>query len=123
MTPLDRQASERRGRRAETIAAWWLTARGYRVLARRAATPYGEIDLVCRQGDCVVFVEVKARASVAAALESLGPRQRRRIADAARHFLGRHPPLAALDCRFDVVAIGRFGLPHHLPNAWQPDAF
>ncbi|HRY25838.1 MAG: YraN family protein [Geminicoccaceae bacterium] len=120
---MDRQASERRGRRAETIAAWWLAAKGYRVLARRAATPWGEIDLVCRQGACVVFVEVKARQSVAAALESLGPRQRRRIADAARHYIGRHPPLSALDCRFDLVAIGRFGLPHHLVNAWTPGAF
>ncbi|MEZ5865489.1 MAG: YraN family protein [Geminicoccaceae bacterium] len=88
---MDRQASEQRGRRAETIAAWWLAAKGYRVLARRAATPWGEIDLVCRQGDCVVFVEVKARPSLTAALEALGPRQRRRIADAARRFLGRHP--------------------------------
>lgn len=120
---MDRRASERRGRRAETVAAWWLGCKGYRVLARRAATPFGEIDLVCRRGQCVVFVEVKARATVATALEALGSRQRRRIADAARHFLGRHPPLAGLDCRFDVVAIGRFGLPHHLIDAWQPRAF
>ncbi len=120
---MDRRGRERRGRRAEAIAAWWLTAKGYRVLARRAATPFGEIDLVCRRGHCVVFVEVKARRSVAAALEALGPRQRRRIAEAARHFLKRHPPLAPLDCRFDLVAIGRFGLPRHLPGAWRQRVF
>lgn len=53
--------NQRLGRRGERIAAWYLRLRGYRILARNYRTPYGELDLVARQGDEVVFVEVKTR--------------------------------------------------------------
>lgn len=65
---LERQRAERRGRRAEKIAAWFLRAKGYAVLARRYKTPVGEIDLVARRGRTLAFVEVKARKEGEAAL-------------------------------------------------------
>ena len=115
--------AERFGRRAERLAALWLMLKGYRVLARRVRNPLGEIDLVCRRGHCLVFVEVKARASTEAALFALRPRQQRRIAAAAGYFLQRHPGLAGLDCRFDLVTVGRYGRPRHVADVWRASGY
>ena len=82
MTRARRQA-EARGRWAEWLAMVWLAAKGYRLLDHRARTAAGEIDLVARRGEYLVFIEVKARATRAEALDSIGPRQRGRITRAA----------------------------------------
>ncbi|MGH6946896.1 MAG: YraN family protein, partial [Kiloniellales bacterium] len=60
-----RQAAERRGRFAETLAAWRLRLAGFQIVARRVKFAGGEIDLVARRRRLLVFVEVKARASLA----------------------------------------------------------
>lgn len=110
-----------RGRNAERIAAWCLRAKGYTVLAERYKTPSGEIDLIVRRGRTLVFVEVKARATLSAGLEAISPRQQQRIRAAAEIFLTKG--YAPAPCRFDaiIVAPGRFGLPHitHRQNAWS----
>ena len=116
-----RRRAWRDGLRAETIAAWWLRLKGYRVLAQRFKVPAGEIDLLVRRGGVLAAVEVKERIELAAAAESLGPRQRRRIARAAEAFLQRNPALAPCDLRFDVVLIAPGRRPRHLPDAWRPD--
>ena len=67
----DRRLAERRGRRAETLAAWYLRLKGYRILARRYRTPVGEIDLIVRRGRLVAFVEVKRRPTEAEAAEAV----------------------------------------------------
>ena len=108
----------RRGLSAERIAAWRLRLAGYRILAQRLKTPVGEIDLVARRGDRVAFVEVKARATLADALESVTPRQRQRIERAAAHFLAHRPALADCEIRFDVIAVVPGRPPRHLKNAW-----
>lgn len=110
----------RYGRTAEAISAWWLRLHGYRVVASRYRTPVGEIDLVARRGRILAFVEVKARGD-GAQLAAPSPRQRRRIARAAQAFLQRHPRLAALDPRFDVVSLSPWRLPRHIPGAWRVD--
>ena len=61
---MSRRAREAKGRRAEWLAALWLGLKGYRLLARRVQASGGEIDLVMRRGDQLVFVEVKARATL-----------------------------------------------------------
>lgn len=100
----DRLARYRRGLRAETLAAWYLRLKGYRILNARMKTPVGEIDLVARRGKALVFIEVKARGSLDAALESVKTHQSRRIIRAAEYYLagyrGKTP-----DIRFDVIAI------------------
>lgn len=111
----------RRGRLAEFVAALFLRLCGYRILARRFATHVGEIDLIARRGRTLAFVEVKARASHAEALAALRPGQRRRIERAAAQFLAGRPALADACIRFDLVTIGRFGLPRHVVDAWRPD--
>ena len=109
-----RAGAEKRGRRAEHLALWYLRAKGYRLLARRFRTPLGEIDLVMRHRRAIVFVEVKHRAHESEALDAVTVRSRKRIARAAQYWLAGHPDAAALDFRFDIVAMrpGRF--PRHV---------
>lgn len=118
MSRATRLASQRAGRRAETLAAWLLRLKGYRILARDWRVPQGEIDLVARRGGLVAFVEVKRRADRSHAAEAVGGRQQRRISRAALAFLQRHPALAALRQRFDVILIVPGRLPSHIKDAW-----
>ncbi|MEI6485553.1 MAG: YraN family protein [Sphingomonadales bacterium] len=116
-----RQANERRGRLAEHVAAIYLIVKGYRLLGRRLRTPGGEIDLLMRRGDTLVFVEVKARASVDSGLAALHPAQARRCQAAARWLAPRHGwPGAVL--RHDAVVITPWGWPHHLIAIWRDEA-
>lgn len=95
-----------RGRRWETAAAQYLERRGLTILARGYRCRLGELDLVCRDRDALIVVEVRARSARArcSATESIGPRKRKRIVLATRHLLMRKPQLGDLPVRFDVVA-------------------
>ena len=115
----DRRRSDRYGRHAEALCAWYLRCRGYRILARRFRVSAGEIDLVARRGRTVVFVEVKARQELADAAWALTPRQRRRIGRAAERFVAAHPSLAALERRFDLMLVAPWRLPVQLTDAWR----
>jgi putative endonuclease len=116
-----RRDAERRGRRAEAIAAWFLRLKGYRVLARRYRTPAGEIDLIVRKDKSVVFVEVKERTEEGAAIEAVTPASRKRIAHAAALWVSRNPAAADLDQRFDVVLTLPGRLPRHLSAVFDSD--
>lgn len=122
MATADRRKAEARGRRAEWAAAVFLRLKGYRILARRAKTPVGEIDIVAARSKLVAFVEVKARQRRDEAAWALTPRQARRIARAAAYWLGGHPTFAQHDCRFDIVIISPYQMPLHLPDAFQDEA-
>lgn len=117
-TPRRRRAYHR-GLRAETVAAWLLRLKGYRILARRVETPAGEIDLVARRGRLVAIVEVKARTTLDMAAASVTPRQQRRIARAAEAWLARAPRYTGCDVRFDLIAIAPGRLPRHIADAWR----
>ncbi|MEP9354963.1 YraN family protein [Xanthobacter sp. KR7-65] len=117
-----RRAAHARGIAAEERAGTLLGARGFDILARRVRTKAGEIDLVARQGDLLVFCEVKLRATLEDAAFSLQARQRRRIAAAAAAFLMDHPELAALNMRFDAVLLARTGEAEHLPGAFEAES-
>jgi putative endonuclease len=121
MTRRRRRQAWRRGRRAESRAAWWLRLKGYRILARDFRTHVGEIDLIARRGRVLVWVEVKARPSLQEAHEAVGARQRRRIVRAAASFLQQRPHLGKLDQRFDVVLIAPRRWPRHISDAWRGD--
>ncbi|MGH2342690.1 YraN family protein [Segnochrobactraceae bacterium EtOH-i3] len=111
----------RLGLRAETRAAWWLRLKGYRILARRARFSRGEIDLIARRGSTIAIVEVKARASVAAAIEAVTPAARRRIVAAAGQWLARNPAFAGCGVRFDIIALAPRRLPVHIASAFTAD--
>jgi putative endonuclease len=88
------------------------------VLGQRVRTPVGEVDLVARRGKVLAFVEVKARATRAAAEISLDHTRLRRVAAAAEvlvpRFLGD-----AEDVRIDVIHLVPGRLPNHLKDVWQ----
>jgi putative endonuclease len=95
-----------RGRQAEALAERYLAGLGYRTLARNHATRRGEVDLVCRDGDVICFVEVRSRRSIAqgSPLETVGVTKARRVVAAATDWARRN---GALDqpLRFDVVGV------------------
>ena len=115
---MSRHAAERRGRGAETLAAWWLRLHGWRILARRARVPGGEVDLVARRGRTLAFVEVKARSSAEAAGFSLDAYRLRRVVVAAERLAPRY--MREGDAvRLDAVFIVPGRLPRHLPDIWR----
>jgi putative endonuclease len=74
-----------------------------------------------RKGDTTAFVEVKARGSIDAAIAAVTPYQSKRIAAAARSFMGRDRKAARQFCRFDIVAVSPYHLPLHIENAFYGD--
>ncbi len=90
----------------EQCAVEALLGQGYVILARRHRTRFGELDIVAREGETVVFVEVKARRGAAFGLpeDAVHWRKRRRLARLAEAFL-TDARLHDVPCRFDVVAI------------------
>ena len=119
------------GRAAEDAAAELLRRRGLRVLARNWRSGPLELDLVCEDGDTLVFVEVRARdtAGMVSPLESLTSAKRRALCKAARRYLEVTDGWAR-PCRFDVVAVlgGQGGAPaahmqlEHFTDVMQCDA-
>lgn len=117
---MKRQAAERRGRRAERIAALWLRLKGYRILGERIRTPAGEVDIVARRGRVLAFVEVKARDDDMGASAALEPPRMARVARAANLLLGRY----MADCdgaRIDALVVSRGRLPRHIEGVVDGD--
>jgi putative endonuclease len=115
---VNRHAAEQRGRGAETLACWYLRLKGWRILARRARVPGGEVDIVARRGKTLAFVEVKARASEEAAAFALDEWRLRRVAVAAERLAPRYMR-AGDDIRVDALFIVPGRWPKHLANVWQ----
>ena len=112
-------AAFRVGISAESRAAAFLIAKGFRILARRWKSPIGEIDIVARRRSLLVFVEVKARNNLDEAAEALQARQQRRIAAAAEVWLATYPDDAIRDFRFDAILVAPGKLPRHIPAAFE----
>lgn len=115
---MKRQEAEKRGRGAETLAAMWLRLHGWRILARRARVPGGEVDIVARRGRTLAFIEVKARATKDAAGFALDAYRLRRVATAAERLAPRFVRDGD-DLRIDAIYIVPRSLPRHVANIWQ----
>jgi putative endonuclease len=113
-----RQAAEKRGRGAETLACWHLRLRGWRILARRVRVRGGEVDIVARRGRTLAFVEVKARATAEAAAFSLDEWRLRRVAAAAEQLTPRFMRDGD-NVRIDAIFVLPRQWPRHLVNVWQ----
>ena len=122
-------ASHRLGRRGEAIAEAYFRRRCYRILARNWRRPSGpstgEIDLIARRGDTLVFVEVKTRREGAAvpSLEAVDHTKRERFRRTVTSFLERYEHEAWAAVRIDIVAItighgGRVVALDHLEDAF-----
>ncbi len=94
------------GRLGETLAGAYLQNKGYNILERNLHTPYGEIDLIARQDEAVIFVEVKTRSSSSLGPPeiSITPRKEEHMRDAAGYYIQQHPELNG-DWRIDLVTI------------------
>lgn len=118
--------ARRRGRWAETLCTLSLRLKGYAILARGhvtgRGTGAGEIDIVARRGGTLIFVEVKARPTLAEAAAAISPGQRRRLARAAQAFIARRPHLASCPMRFDAMLVAPWRWPCHLIDAWREAA-
>lgn len=114
-----RRAAEKRGHRAEQLAALLLNLKGYRIIERRFRSRAGEIDLVARRGRRLAFVEVKERADTEAAAWSLTPHQQARIARAAKHWLALKGPGRADEMSFDVILVAPWRWPRHIRDAFR----
>lgn len=114
---------QRVGARFESIAEAVLRRAGLTVLARNYRCRVGEIDLVMRHGQVIVFVEVRYRRSsdFGDPLATITMRKQHRIVRAASHYLLAHPSLAEMPCRFDAVGIS--GSPDNYQTNWIRDAF
>ena len=92
------------GRRSEIQGALYLRSLGYRLLASPFRTPRGEVDIVAQDGDCLVFVEVKARRRDSNPEDSVTSKKQRRIMRAAREYRSRHRS-GNQPYRFDILAV------------------
>jgi putative endonuclease len=118
-------SSYQKGQKGEKRAAAFLRLRGYRILERNYRVSQGEIDLVAKKGDTLVFVEVKTRkdGSHGTPLEAVSSLKVRRVSAAAAVYLAQNPTDFST-CRFDIVAVGPeknwLGWPkvHHFENAF-----
>lgn len=111
---------QRVGAAAETLAMELLTARGLRCVARNWRCRSGELDLVMRDGNTLVFVEVRKRSSAryGGASASIDSRKQTRIIRAAQAFLAGHDGCADLPARFDAVLFDGAGGPRWLKSAF-----
>lgn len=109
----------------EDAASDYLRRRGVRTLLKRYRCRLGELDLVCTDDSELIVVEVRARSTggFGTAVDSIGARKRRRIINATRHMLMRHPAWLERPLRFDVVAIEKIDSPrprlHWIRNAFD----
>ena len=112
-----------RGKHAEDAARACLIRAGLREIAANANYRGGELDLVMRDGDCVVFVEVRYRRSSAfgGGMASVDSGKRRKLVLAAQLFLAEHREYSHAPCRFDVVEAS--GNPDAPDLNWMKDAF
>lgn len=123
-----RTPKQRAGERAEQAACEYLVAQGCSIVARNQRFREGEIDVIAREGDCVVFIEVRLRSSTrfGGAAASVDAFKQRRLIRAAQHWLqrtyGDQPQRgrgrAWPACRFDVIAVDAGGV-----SEWIRDAF
>jgi len=114
------------GKWGEELAANWLSGQGLVILARNVRTPYGELDVIARQKEIIVFVEVKTRTNTMFGLPeaAITPEKQKHLHDAAVFYLQEKAPDFSGDWRVDVIAIladGKKDNPeiHWIQNALQ----
>lgn len=102
--------AEKHGHRSEWFAALALRFKGWRIVARRFKTKTGEVDIIARKRDLVIMVEVKARPTLAQAMDAVSSTAQRRIEASGDVWLAAQPDFAKLSVRYDLIAV--------LPRRW-----
>lgn len=110
--------AERLGRWSEYRAALALLLKGYRIVALRYKTKAGEVDIIARRGDLVIFVEVKARRDLRAGVDAVSYTAEKRIENAADHWLRRQSDATRLSLRYDIIVVRPWRWPTHFEGAF-----
>lgn len=116
-----RRKAQAFGLRAETWAGVYLRCKGWRVLTTRYKVPGGEIDIIARRGDLVIFVEVKGRPTLDLAADTITAQKQRRISQSVRLWLARNPWAMNKSLRGDALFIAPRAWPRHIPDAFPLD--
>jgi putative endonuclease len=116
MTPINRQEI---GNQAEQQAHLFLQAQGFSLIVQNYRSRYGEIDLIMRDRDDIVFIEVRSRSRLdyGHPAETINKRKQQKLIKTAIDFLQKKEWLYKVNCRFDVIAI------HLEASQWQIEWF
>lgn len=102
---------------AETFAIIYLRLKFYQIIAKRFKSPFGEIDIIARKGNQIIFIEIKARHDTSL-MDFISKRQQGRINKAAQYFLLRHPKYQSCNIRFDAIIMNKYFWPKHFKSYW-----
>ncbi|KGB27889.1 endonuclease [Candidatus Liberibacter solanacearum] len=114
----DRRKSLRYGLFAEFFASIFLLIKGWEIIALRYRNRCGEIDIIARRKDLVIFVEVKARKNFQEAIDSVSYNSCKRIRAASKVWLAQRENSPLLSYRYDIIAVVPWRLPKHFPHAF-----
>lgn len=105
------------GHIGEIVSAIFLLLKFYWILTRRFKTPFGEIDLIAKKNNQLIFLEIKSRKHFTHQ-EVVSSRQRQRITSAAQFFILKNNKYRNYYLRFDVIFINKYLIPKHIKNYW-----
>jgi putative endonuclease len=116
-------SSSAKGRAGEEVAASFLEADGWSIVARNLRWKGGEIDIIARRGGVIAFTEVKSWDSMGPEelARAIGPDKRRRIVETAKIFLSRHREYNDWSVRFDVILVSGGTVVERYPSAFTGD--
>ena len=102
------------GSKYEQLAADYLKKQGYCIVERNYYTPYGEIDIIAKQDEVLVFVEIKYRSNrrYGAATDAVDHRKQWRISKSAMYYYAYHGYEEQRPCRFDVITVQGSAVTH-----------
>jgi putative endonuclease len=113
-----KETGYQKGLLAELKAKSFLRLNGFHILAERFKTPAGEIDLIGKRGNMVVFFEVKLRKTKEAAAEAIHAKNQSRVRNAAELYLQKYPEYNQCEMRFDALVMVPGTWPEHIPDAF-----
>ncbi len=109
--------ADRFGLIAEVFARLYLRIKFYNILAKRYRSPFGEIDIVARKNNQIIFIEVKARENIDL-MDFISARQQSRINKSAEYFLSSKAKYQGYNIRFDVIIMNKYFWPKHFISYW-----
>jgi putative endonuclease len=102
---------------AELFSSLYLQCKLYTIISRRFKSPFGEIDIIAKKGNSIIFIEIKARKDTSL-MDFISKRQQQRINQAAQYFLLKNKKYQAHNLRFDAIIMNRYFWPKHFKNYW-----
>lgn len=102
---------------AEIIAVLCLRCKFYQIIATRFKSPFGEIDIIAKKNNQIIFIEVKARKDISL-MDFISKHQQQRIIKSSQYFLLKSSKYQKYLMRFDAIIVNKFFWQKHLKNYW-----